>query len=391
MPAFGLIGDQFGNHGGEAIGSQTKGGSGVTRAFLEATGKPRQCTANRCRPGATKEFPGPLRVPGYAIGFALADFHGGGSEVDEPLIESGLWSGPAEGIPKALPCFVCFPIPAAVEEVHRVEPLRVGGERGGKNAAPGGGVGREVREEGGRVESVAGLIVDGAVRMATGVVHRVRQVMAGHVGVGRQRVGRGVAGCHGGSLREARSWVRVGRDVWVAAEVLRATGDAPEFADAVPPLPSLPYPLLSPGQHRQPARDSGCSGCSSPGRELARRVARAYRETIQALSEKPTVGALYERMTAADIEALAEEVNGKRQLKSKPPVLERCEDEAIRQGFSIETAKYPTIETYADLCAHTLARAHARSGDTVAIAAYLGDDKAFADAVECSPWPRQTS
>jgi hypothetical protein len=120
-------------------------------------------------------------------------------------------------------------------------------------------------------------------------------------------------------------------------------------------------------------------------------VARAYRETIQALSEKPTVGALYERMTAADIEALAEEVNGKRQLKSKPPVLERCEDEAIRQGFSIETAKYPTIETYADLCAHTLARAHARSGDTVAIAAYLGDDKAFADAVECSPWPRQTS
>lgn len=274
---------------------------------------------------------------------------------------------------------------------------------------------------------------------------------------------------------------------------------------------------------------------------LARRVARAYRETIQELSEKPTVGALYERMTAADIEALAEEsdsgapikdaeaalekarrrtqeraigrlteeVNGKRQFKSKPPVLERCEDEAIRQsfaagyaayiqtlppehqviarrynvidfamkvvgvgsigtrcwvallegrdaddqiilqmkeatpsvlasyvtamgdfapiahqgerivrgqkmmqavsdlflgwldgipgtnrqyfvrqlhdmkgGFSVETAKYPTIETYADLCAHTLARAHARSGDTVAIAAYLGDDKAFADAVE---------
>ena len=72
---------------------------------------------------------------------------------------------------------------------------------------------------------------------------------------------------------------------------------------------------------------------------------------------------------AADIEALAEEVNGKRQLTSKPPVLERGEDEAIRQGFSIETAKYPTIETYADLCAHTLARAHARSGDTDAIAA----------------------
>jgi hypothetical protein len=70
-------------------------------------------------------------VPGYAIGFALADLHGGGSEVDEPLNKSGFWSGPAEDVPKALPCLVRFPVPAAVEEVERVKPLRVGGERGG--------------------------------------------------------------------------------------------------------------------------------------------------------------------------------------------------------------------------------------------------------------------
>lgn len=54
----------------------------------------------------------------------------------------------------------------------------------------------------------------------------------------------------------------------------------------------------------------------------------------------------------------------------------------MKGGFDVDTAKYATIETYADLCARTLARAHARSGDTVAIAAYLEDDKAFADAVE---------
>jgi len=89
VPAFGLVGAQFGNHGGEAIGSQTESGSGVTWALAVATGKPRQYAANRYRPGAGKEFPGALRVPGYAVGFALTDLYGGGSEVDEPLNESG--------------------------------------------------------------------------------------------------------------------------------------------------------------------------------------------------------------------------------------------------------------------------------------------------------------
>ena len=36
---------------------------------------------------------------------------------------------------------------------------------------------------------------------------------------------------------------------------------------------------------------------------------------------------------------------------------------------------------YGQLCAWTLARAHARSGDRIAIAAYLGDDDAFVQAV----------
>jgi uncharacterized protein (DUF2252 family) len=39
------------------------------------------------------------------------------------------------------------------------------------------------------------------------------------------------------------------------------------------------------------------------------------------------------------------------------------------------------MRIYARLCAWTLARAHARTGDRIAIAAYLGDGKAFADAV----------
>ena len=274
---------------------------------------------------------------------------------------------------------------------------------------------------------------------------------------------------------------------------------------------------------------------------LARRVATSYRDTMQELSTKPTVGVLYERMTAADMEAVAEaaessapakdtaaaldkarrrtqeraiarlteEVDGARRFKSKPPTLVRCEDETIRGhldaayasfvetlppenqviarryrvidfarkvvgvgsigtrcfvtllegrdaddqiilqtkeatpsvlapyvtdlgpftrlphegqrivrgqklmqavsdlflgwvegvpgsdrhfygrqlhdmkgAFDVETAKYATVELYADLCARTLARAHARSGDTVAIAAYLGEGKEFADAVE---------
>jgi Uncharacterized protein conserved in bacteria (DUF2252) len=39
------------------------------------------------------------------------------------------------------------------------------------------------------------------------------------------------------------------------------------------------------------------------------------------------------------------------------------------------------LRMYADLCGWTLARAHARSGDRLAIAAYLGSSDAFATAL----------
>ena len=39
------------------------------------------------------------------------------------------------------------------------------------------------------------------------------------------------------------------------------------------------------------------------------------------------------------------------------------------------------MELYAELCGWTLARAHARSGDRIAIAAYLGKGTVFDDAM----------
>nr|WP_306300607.1 DUF2252 domain-containing protein [Streptomyces sp. NRRL B-24572] len=39
------------------------------------------------------------------------------------------------------------------------------------------------------------------------------------------------------------------------------------------------------------------------------------------------------------------------------------------------------LARYGELCGWTLARAHARSGDSIAIASYLGDDKTFAHAI----------
>jgi predicted alpha/beta hydrolase len=40
------------------------------------------------------------------------------------------------------------------------------------------------------------------------------------------------------------------------------------------------------------------------------------------------------------------------------------------------------LTAYARLCGATLARAHARGGDAVAIDAYLGTDNSFAEALE---------
>ena len=47
----------------------------------------------------------------------------------------------------------------------------------------------------------------------------------------------------------------------------------------------------------------------------------------------------------------------------------------------VETMVPRVMRIYGEVCAWTLARAHARSGDRIAIAAYLGDDDTFAEAV----------
>jgi hypothetical protein len=48
---------------------------------------------------------------------------------------------------------------------------------------------------------------------------------------------------------------------------------------------------------------------------------------------------------------------------------------------SFETMTPAALRLFADLCGRTLARGHARSGDRIAIAAYLGNGTAFDDAV----------
>jgi uncharacterized protein (DUF2252 family) len=50
-------------------------------------------------------------------------------------------------------------------------------------------------------------------------------------------------------------------------------------------------------------------------------------------------------------------------------------------SLAVEGMDPPTMRTYAQLCGQTLARAHARSGDRIAIAAYLGKSDVFDRAV----------
>jgi len=47
----------------------------------------------------------------------------------------------------------------------------------------------------------------------------------------------------------------------------------------------------------------------------------------------------------------------------------------------VESMAPKSLGMYGELCGWTLARAHARSGDAVAISAYLGDDTTFSKAV----------
>jgi hypothetical protein len=52
-----------------------------------------------------------------------------------------------------------------------------------------------------------------------------------------------------------------------------------------------------------------------------------------------------------------------------------------KASASVDVMEPATLVGYGEACAWTLARAHARSGDRVAIAAYLGGGSAFAEAL----------
>jgi uncharacterized protein (DUF2252 family) len=53
----------------------------------------------------------------------------------------------------------------------------------------------------------------------------------------------------------------------------------------------------------------------------------------------------------------------------------------MKRSATVTTMDPRLMESYGALCGWTLARAHARSGDPVAIAAYLGAGKGLADAM----------
>jgi uncharacterized protein (DUF2252 family) len=50
-------------------------------------------------------------------------------------------------------------------------------------------------------------------------------------------------------------------------------------------------------------------------------------------------------------------------------------------SFDVELMSPAAMKMYADLCGWTLAKAHARSGDAIAIGAYLGSSSSFDDAM----------
>jgi hypothetical protein len=52
-----------------------------------------------------------------------------------------------------------------------------------------------------------------------------------------------------------------------------------------------------------------------------------------------------------------------------------------RLGGISEISEEGALSSYAQLCGRTLARAHARSGDSAAIAGYMGKSEAFDDAI----------
>lgn len=174
---------KLGNHGGNTLGGQA------------------ECAAWVCRFEVAKEFPSPLGVSGYASWSAFADFHAGGSKVNEPLDETGLGCCPAKGVPEAFPGFVRLPYVAVIEQVDRVTPFGACGEQSGKGTAPGRGLSWQARELTGGDRRLAGAIFQGNLEMPSRIVCRVRKALARNIAIGRQFDGRGVtrrrSGRHG--------------------------------------------------------------------------------------------------------------------------------------------------------------------------------------------------
>jgi sugar/nucleoside kinase (ribokinase family) len=53
----------------------------------------------------------------------------------------------------------------------------------------------------------------------------------------------------------------------------------------------------------------------------------------------------------------------------------------MKASAVVETMRPSGLAFYAGVCGHTLARAHARSGDPIAIAAYLGNKDKFDQSI----------
>jgi hypothetical protein len=87
-----------------------------------------------------------------------------------------------------------FPIKTAIKQVEGVEPLRVGGERGSQRAAF---KSRGRSDFGMNRGSIRGFVPFGLrhVKMAFGIVHRVRLAMARDIRIRREHGSRSVAAC----------------------------------------------------------------------------------------------------------------------------------------------------------------------------------------------------
>ena len=62
----------------------------------------------------------------------------------------------------------------------------------------------------------------------------------------------------------------------------------------------------------------------------------------------------------------------------------------MKGSAKVESMSPDELVLYAGLCGWALARAHARSGDRVQIAAYLGKSERFDARSPTSPWPTPT-